>query len=533
MIHDVTLADSNMPPRPLPRRGAIIIRLVRVALLAVGARAQCPNRCSGHGMCDALSRCDCFDGWQGSDCSLRSCARGNAWVDVASGTDTAHAPAECSNMGHCDYATGLCTCATGFDGLACERMLCPNDCSLHGQCMSLATAAIMFDGYRLNHSTQYTTAQWDAHMIHGCVCDLGFTGHDCSQRECPRGDDVRTIGQRNEVATLYCVCPPPCDGSFNFQFKGRRTRDIAHDASNATLANALMELTSIHSNLPIFDVPPITVVMDRGDRACDKDGVRSKIYFNIDAGDVPPLVVTSKLSTGARVANASALMETVQVLNCSCHGKCGGSFTLTYDRETTAPIPYNASNGTIANALLALESLDAGDLRVSKPSSGNGFCGDDVNRSTRITFTMAAGNQPPLVAVSSLTERGGSRGEQISVRTDDGTKESAYCNECGSCNHATGECVCEQGFVEHKTNGPCGRVRYNTSAWAGLETVRVLLVLFRAHWPSPSSLPMFRRARGMRPLMHVARLLHSVPGMGPHVRPVAGHQPQCTLLVVD
>ena len=436
-------------------------------------------------------------------------------------------------MGHCDYATGLCTCATGFDGLACERMLCPNDCSLHGQCMSLATAAIMFDGYRLNHSTQYTTAQWDAHMIHGCVCDLGFTGHDCSQRECPRGDDVRTIGQRNEVATLYCVCPPPCDGSFNFQFKGRRTRDIAHDASNATLANALMELTSIHSNLPIFDVPPITVVMDRGDRACDKDGVRSRIYFNIDAGDVPPLVVTSKLSTGARVANASALMETVQVLNCSCHGKCGGSFTLTYDRETTAPIPYNASNGTIANALLALESLDAGDVRVSKPSSGNGFCGDDVNRSTRITFTMAAGNQPPLVAVSSLTERGGSRGEQISVRTDDGTKESAYCNECGSCNHATGECVCEQGFVEHKTNGPCGRVRYNTSAWAGLETVRVLLVLYRAHWHSPSSLPMFRRARGMRPLMHVARLLHSVPGMGPHVRPVAGHQPQCTLLVVD
>ena len=101
---------------------------------------------------------------------------------------------------------------------------------------------------------------------------------------------------------------------------------------------------------------------------------------------------------------------------------------------------------------------------------------------------MAAGNQPPLVAVSSLTERGGSRGEQISVRTDDGTKESAYCNECGSCDHATGECVCEQGFVEHKANGPCGRVRYNTSAWPGLETVSVLFARAAiSHSPPPST----------------------------------------------
>ena len=33
---------------------------------------------------------------------------------------------------------------------------------------------------------------WDAGMMHGCNCDDGYFGPDCSQKECPKGDDPFT-----------------------------------------------------------------------------------------------------------------------------------------------------------------------------------------------------------------------------------------------------------------------------------------------------------------------------------------------------
>lgn len=49
---------------------------------------------------------------------------GSAWSDMATNNDTAHAPAECSNRGACDRATGECRCSSGFEGHACERCEC-------------------------------------------------------------------------------------------------------------------------------------------------------------------------------------------------------------------------------------------------------------------------------------------------------------------------------------------------------------------------------------------------------------------------
>lgn len=33
-------------------------------------KAECPNACSGHGVCGAKDMCTCDRNWQGSDCSL-------------------------------------------------------------------------------------------------------------------------------------------------------------------------------------------------------------------------------------------------------------------------------------------------------------------------------------------------------------------------------------------------------------------------------------------------------------------------------
>lgn len=93
-----------------------------------------------------------------------------------------HPNVQCSNQGICDAKTGSCTCFPNYDGIACERTVCPNDCSAAGVCFTqnqLATDA----------NREYKTP-WDSLKEVGCVCDLGRRGPDCSLIECPSGPDV-------------------------------------------------------------------------------------------------------------------------------------------------------------------------------------------------------------------------------------------------------------------------------------------------------------------------------------------------------
>lgn len=52
--------------------------------------------------------------------------------------------------------------------------VCPADCSGHGVCKLLSD---------LDTSVPYSIDNWDAKRIQACVCDAGFGGPDCSQRE--------------------------------------------------------------------------------------------------------------------------------------------------------------------------------------------------------------------------------------------------------------------------------------------------------------------------------------------------------------
>lgn len=106
---------------------------------------------------------------------------------------SAHDYAECSNAGLCNRTTGICECFAGFTGAGCQRMTCPGDpiCSGHGTCQTLQRIADM--------NFQSTYNLWSKKMVQGCMCDAGFFGHDCSQRECKYGvdplflDDISTL----------------------------------------------------------------------------------------------------------------------------------------------------------------------------------------------------------------------------------------------------------------------------------------------------------------------------------------------------
>ncbi|KAE9346734.1 hypothetical protein PR003_g7286 [Phytophthora rubi] len=179
------------------------------------------NDCSGHGTCTLLSKvCICDIGWgaptdiadyKSPDCSTRVCPSDYAWSSIPTDATTAHdVLVECSGKGVCDRSSGACTCFPGFEGAACQRMGCPNDCSDRGTCMSMSEMAAAKNALPISPPTTYGGGQfsstWDADRIFGCVCDSAWAvgtasgelqateyfGADCSKQHCPTGNDPGT-----------------------------------------------------------------------------------------------------------------------------------------------------------------------------------------------------------------------------------------------------------------------------------------------------------------------------------------------------
>jgi hypothetical protein len=146
--------------------------------------------------------------WTAADCSQMTCPRGVSWVEQLGGDDGAEykhkANRECSDKGICDRTTGECSCFPGYEGSACQRTTCPNDCSGHGTCRSNTDFTIDFseavfseqDGVASLDTTSYYDyflvtydKAWDSGLQYGCLCDMGFRGVDCAQMECPTSYD--------------------------------------------------------------------------------------------------------------------------------------------------------------------------------------------------------------------------------------------------------------------------------------------------------------------------------------------------------
>jgi len=204
-----------------------------VASALVSVQAECPNKCSGHGICtnyaqqfstasatvpmimkpatdETVSKygydiskmkkdsCTCFTriegnievyAFQGPDCSQRTCPYDSHWAGAVIEPNSHDLQTECSGRGTCDRNTGNCKCVAGYSGKACSRFDCDasTHCSGHGRCKTLneiATAAATGTGLTMTYGTA-----WDADRIVGCDCDEGYKGSMCELKECPSGED--------------------------------------------------------------------------------------------------------------------------------------------------------------------------------------------------------------------------------------------------------------------------------------------------------------------------------------------------------
>lgn len=275
-----------------------------VGFLLIGAAgALCigdGNPCSGHGNCGAHDKCTCQANWQGVDCGERTCPFDISFTEVAYdsvGTETVHVYAECSSKGVCDRKSGECKCFDGYDGRACTRMKCENDCSGRGTCLALSKVAVP-DG--VNQAT-YGYKGWDQDKIQGCKCDPGWEGTDCSLRKCPRGDDpVSThetsgntnVAQVDEVQTLTISGNRDAGTQFTLKYtdyRGETWETIPIDR----VAPTAIQIEEALEGLPNSAIPSVTVTLDT---ACASGSACVfTITFSDDAnsGDQPALEVVT------------------------------------------------------------------------------------------------------------------------------------------------------------------------------------------------------------------------------------------------
>lgn len=182
----------------------MIAVILLLSILSV-AQSACDNSCSGHGVCGTRGVCDCYDNWgmgfsrDSGDCSERICPFEFAWVDTPNKKGLHHQYAECSARGICDRGSGECECFPGYEGKACQRTTCPNDCSGHGQCAYIEDMPLTPSHMDSKASQGYTYDDlpvtfnyngWDEMKTRGCICDPEYGDVDCSKRMCQHATDV-------------------------------------------------------------------------------------------------------------------------------------------------------------------------------------------------------------------------------------------------------------------------------------------------------------------------------------------------------
>lgn len=233
----------------------------------------------------------------------------------------AHFAEECSGKGTCDRSLGSCNCYDGYTGAACQRTTCPNDCSRHGICRTvgeLAKSAYQTFQESVAGETLYTGISlpfvyrlWDADKNSACICDVGYTGIDCSLRLCPLGDDPLTTGTsscggdcRSEIQSFSVDGGPKTDTSDNLYFL------TFTDYSGIQYKTSMFELltdstdpdwetTKVQNAKAVKDalealpnqVTGEVKVTCSGGGANSKDQLRVSVEFVTKSGNVPDMVL--------------------------------------------------------------------------------------------------------------------------------------------------------------------------------------------------------------------------------------------------
>lgn len=394
-----------------------------LSVIAAVQAGSCDNDCSGHGTCGLHDVCECFEGWaQGlthmsGDCSDRVCPYDFAFVSNPTNKTKRHEYMECSARGICNRESGECECFPGYEGQACARTSCPNDCSGHGRCEFIHQIPMygsIYDHAETNKGDYYTSIYltedkyygWDNMKTRGCVCDPEYIGADCSMRMCPFGDDPQTvradqtIAEKDQVIEIELITWPTIAGGWNEE-NGPYTNSDGGSTEAGTVFNNV-----------------------------DKGRSFSFIYMNKwnETFNTRPVVFPSAPS--GRIINKDCMEFAVQI------------------KEALYAIPTRQ----IERVSVQVDCDDANPTNITEASTRTKinitFTGEWNEGPQHMvipnTRTCLTGGCSPIQDGLNLAPASYYNGTSTEQQISD--KESVECGGRGKCDYATGMCECFQGY---------------------------------------------------------------------------------------
>merc|ERR1711871_1887400 len=262
---------------------------------------------------------------------------------------------------------------------------------------------------------------WDANKIKGCVCDDGFSGHDCSLRKCPGGHDPLDVQGEDKIDTNSASSTTNPSLFTKQNERQMLSMDSTHGAVSGTFNLLFTDSRGAkHTTTAISTTPMLTSTVRVGapnaidDTHCQEankgnyasgfqnngfEGCYKVVYFTPDLPE-GELAVGDHIRVGQDIRHVHTLTRNSltggdsSATVSSEFSSTFGAGTYAYRQSAAAAIKASLESlpGNVCGAITATRSLSGGSL-VFAPAPTSGAAGstaiDGTSGLTKVTAGLA------------------------------------------------------------------------------------------------------------------------------------------------